>query len=98
MTDLVPLPELARRIDAEHQCFEATVRQALRHARNAGDLLRQAKARLPHGQWLAWLAANCAVTPRTAQRYMLVAERWRELTAGRGPAEQLTFREAMKLL
>jgi len=35
-----------------------------------GRLLTEVKARLPHGQWLPWLAAEFAWSERTAQRFM----------------------------
>jgi hypothetical protein len=44
----------------------------------AGDLLLKAKAKLPHGQWLAWLAENVTRFPgRTARRYVSIAARQR---------------------
>ena len=35
-----------------------------------GRLLAEVKQRLPHGQWLPWLAAEFAWSERTAQRFM----------------------------
>jgi len=35
----------------------------------AGDLLTQAKAQVPHGQWLPWLHDHCTISERTAQLY-----------------------------
>jgi hypothetical protein len=32
----------------------------------AGDLLIEAKALVPHGQWLPWLAEHCEMAERTA--------------------------------
>ena len=77
----MPTDARAKRINAEHEQCVAAVQQGLMHARAAGELLLQAKGRLRHGEWLPWLTAHCKVTARMAQRYMLVAERWRDLLA-----------------
>jgi hypothetical protein len=67
------LGELAAQINEEHQrCVEAA-RTAVEHARKAGELLIQAKAALPHGDWLPWLKNSFPFSQRTAQDYMLVA-------------------------
>jgi Protein of unknown function (DUF3102) len=39
-----------------------------------GQRLLKAKASVPHGQWLAWLKANCDVSVAAAQRYMCEAK------------------------
>jgi hypothetical protein len=77
MSELVPpLSDLAEQINAAHAEVLAAVRTSLLHARTAGDLLLQAKARCQHGQWLPWLAGNVQFSERTAQAYMRVAKRW----------------------
>jgi hypothetical protein len=73
MTDLLALSELAQAIDREHQAAHAAARTALQHALECGRLLLQAKAALPHGQWLPWLEANTSVTARQSQKYMRLA-------------------------
>src|SRR5262249_23358955 len=52
------------------------VRQAnvVSRAIKAGELLKEAKAKLPHGEWLSWLKKQCELSQRTAQRYMKLAE------------------------
>jgi hypothetical protein len=50
------------------------LRSALGHAIAAGELLIEAKAKVRHGQWLKWLAANCEVPKRTAAHYMALAK------------------------
>ena len=59
--------------------LDATARraasEAVRCALSAGAILLAVRDRLPHGAFLAWVATNCgSVTPRTAQKYMRVAE------------------------
>jgi Protein of unknown function (DUF3102) len=67
------LADLAHRINAEHEATLAAVKTGLEHAIAAGQLLLEAQAQIPHGQWLPWIRANCATGVRTAQRYMELA-------------------------
>jgi hypothetical protein len=78
--DLVPvdLETLAERINREHAECAKAMRAGLHHALEAGRLLLEAKAGLPHGAWLPWLRENCTVPERTVQLYMRLA---RELPA-----------------
>lgn len=64
----------AATINEQHRLAMAHARDAVEHARRAGELLLQIKAELPHGTFLAWLQANVEVTPRQAQRYMAAAQ------------------------
>ena len=61
-------------INRHHQQAQAHASRAIEHAIEAGKLLLQAKAQLPHGQFLSWLEANCQVSARQAQRYMRAAQ------------------------
>jgi Protein of unknown function (DUF3102) len=100
MTRIVnSLDRLADRIRTEHEHFELSLRAGLRHAKNVGDLLIQAKEQVGHGHWLRWLRDDCGINNRTAQKYMRVARRWDELEAESGtPVSELTLREATLLL
>lgn len=66
------LPILAAEIRAAHGAVKAAARVALERAREAGNLLIEAKDALPHGGWLPWLR-EVGITPRTAQGYMQLA-------------------------
>src|SRR5712691_1148287 len=59
-------------IKAKH----AAVRQAnvVSRAIKAGELLKEAKAKISHGEWLPWLKKQCELSQRTAQRYMKLAD------------------------
>jgi hypothetical protein len=50
------------------------IRNSVICAFEAGELLKRAKAKVPHGEWKQWLKANCELKERTAQRYMRLAE------------------------
>jgi len=68
--EVAKLGTLAERINAEHRACEGAATEALRHAIEAGRLLQQVKASLPHGTWLAWLDENFEGSARTAQVYL----------------------------
>ena len=58
------LSTMANQINDHHSLAVKQATSALEHARQAGELLTQAKALLPHGQWLPWLESNCEVSAR----------------------------------
>ena len=74
------LSVLAVKINDQHDRAIGHATSALEHARQAGDLLQQAKQQVPHGEWLGWLSANCKVSARQAQRYLKVANNWKAIT------------------
>src|SRR5262245_28299414 len=96
--DLVSLPQLAAKINEAHAEAEAAIQAGLLRARTVGEMLLAAKAQLPHGEWLPWLAANVAFAERTARAYMRVAKRWGELEAKSATVADLTFRYGLQLL
>lgn len=66
----IVLAVAAAEINAAHAAACRHADKAIDCAKQAGRLLLQVKSQLPHGQWLPWLAANCAVSDRQAQRYI----------------------------
>ena len=92
------LSELATRINAEHEQVVAALKGGVEHARNAGLLLMQAKQQLHHGAWIPWIKTNLSIVPRTAQRYIRVAERWAEIEANATPVSHLSYKEALSLI
>jgi hypothetical protein len=68
------MPDLSARIKAEHGAVVDALNSAVMHAMAAGDLLAEAKGRVKHGEWLPWLEEHCAISERTAQLYMRLAE------------------------
>src|SRR6266516_4307726 len=100
------LAVLAVRIREENDAAEAAkgaaivaARKGIEHALAAGSLLLEAKALVPHGQWLPWLAENCpTVSERMAQRYMLIARNRPELESQKRHVSDLSLREAVRLL
>jgi Protein of unknown function (DUF3102) len=90
------------RINEHHRQAIAHAREALHHAKRCGDLLLIEKAKLGHGEWLPWLAANVEISERQVQRYMHVAENWaaiEESAASQNrPVSDLSMRGALELL
>jgi DUF3102 family protein len=68
------LADLAARIRAEHEATIAALKSSVIHAMAAGDLLTEAKAQVPHGQWLPWFSTNCTMSERSGQLYMRLAK------------------------
>ena len=80
MTDNTPaLADLASQINAEHEACHAAMRESVEHAVRAGELLIEAKAGVPHGEWAGWIDARCEFSDRTARAYMQIAHKFREL-------------------
>lgn len=66
-------------LNHHHRKANAAARLALEHAKEAGRILQETKAALPHGAWGPWLKQNFEGSERTARRYMQVYRRWPEL-------------------
>ena len=81
LTESNYLPELAAHIRAEHTAVADALKDSLRHAITAGELLIVGKAQVPHGQWLSWLREHCAISERTEEFYMRVAKNRAEIEA-----------------
>jgi hypothetical protein len=73
------LPVLAVEIKKALLFASAAQGIATMKAIEAGKLLQEAKRAVPHGEWLPWLKANCALSARSAQGYMRLAERFGNL-------------------
>jgi Protein of unknown function (DUF3102) len=68
-----PLAELTMRIKNTLAAMAIAAKDVVRRAMAAGDDLVKAKAQVEHGKWGEWLKTNFAMTERTAQRYMELA-------------------------
>lgn len=65
---------LAAEINKSCELAHDKADEAIGYAMQAGKLLLEAKAAVPHGDWLSWMRTNLTVTPRQAQRYMRIAQ------------------------
>lgn len=85
---------LAADIRREHDQAQQAFTSAVEHAVRCGELLTEAKAGVPHGEWLPWLAENFPASEDTAQAYMRLAAnaervRYLEVTSIRAALAEL---------
>jgi hypothetical protein len=92
------LDHLAARIRTTLQASEAAMRNALRLALDAGDMLIAAKQRIPEGGWGTWLGNGCSLEVRTAQLYMQLARHRDEIEARLEETPDLSLRAARRLI
>jgi len=99
VTSINDLTALPARIEAAIQDVQAHASSMVQTAERAGQLLLQAKAAVPHGEWDIWLRTHCTVSPRTAQAYMRLCTKLGGLPAEmRNAVADLPLREAMKTI
>jgi hypothetical protein len=73
-------------IQRHHREATAAAGVAIKHAIEAGRLLIEAKAAMPHGTFADWVQRECDIGYRTARRYMQAAEKWGALPATEWPS------------
>lgn len=96
---LVSLDALAIRINEQQEQIEQAWGMTLELAKQAGEMLIEAKRLAGHGNWLPWLEANCRVSASMAEKYMKIAKGWDLLAAGNPEhVPNLSIRDAVKLL
>jgi len=78
------LEDTGAEIRAHHESANCAAKVAIEHALEAGRLLADVKAALPHGEFGAWVETHCGFTDRTARRYMRLHEHRESLPAGAG--------------
>lgn len=78
----------AAQAPASERNIEAITSEILRLKQDAGNAilgigqrLLEAKAMLPHGEWLPWLTEQVEFSERQAQRFMKLAQEWANPTA-----------------
>lgn len=76
ISTLVPartLPERAAMVNHYHNSAAAAYAQAGYYAIYCGLELMAAQETVEHGEWIAWIDANCEFEERTARKYMALA-------------------------
>jgi hypothetical protein len=71
-----PMTDLIKRINEAHNEVRLSLKRTGECAIKAGLLLIEAKKLVRHGSFAEWIAANCALSERTAQLYMQVARKF----------------------
>lgn len=92
------LTHLAADIRREHEAAQACATKAVEHAKRAGELLIEAKAALPHGEWLPWLAKNFSASQSQAFRYMKIAANYARVNSLPDSERPTSIRQALNLL
>lgn len=96
---LVSLDALAIRINEQQEQIEQAWGMTLELAKQAGEMLIEAKRLAGHGNWLPWLETHCRVSASMAEKYMKIAKGWDTLAAGNPEyVPNLSIRDAVKLL
>jgi hypothetical protein len=80
-----------------HAAVKAAIKDSLRHAMAAGDILVEAKGGLKHGEWLPWLR-SAGLSERTAQRYMRIARERGAIEAKYDTLSDLDVTGALRLI
>jgi len=68
------LPDLARAINDKVAQMVNAARTSFTRAIEVGELLKQAKDRVGHGNFEAWVNDHCSFSYRSARRYMKLAD------------------------
>jgi Protein of unknown function (DUF3102) len=70
------LVKLAREINRLHNEITEAAQTSLQRSIEIGDMLKDAKKNVAHGEWEGWLAKNCPdISDRTARLYMRFAKK-----------------------
>lgn len=88
---------LTAAIRQEHAAVNRAAQSALQHALEAGRLLAEAKATIPHGSWESYVKDSCGIAPRTASLYQRL-HRHRDRLPNRQHVAELSVRQAARLL
>jgi hypothetical protein len=92
--------DLAKTINDKVRSMLASYRSSVGHAVEVGELLKEAKVRVGHGNFEPWLKEHCNLSFRTARRYMKLAENRAQIEAQFKSANvaDLTVSGAQRLL
>jgi Protein of unknown function (DUF3102) len=92
--------DLIKSINDKVRSMLVSYRSSVGHAVEVGELLKEAKARVGHGNFEPWLKEHCNLSFRTARRYMKLAENRPQIEAQFKSANvaDLTLSGAQRLL
>jgi hypothetical protein len=74
LVPLINLPFLASEVNDAHKQVKFHGKSMLLEAKRAGEALLAAKQMVKHGEFKAWVEANCRCSYRSAVRYMQIAK------------------------
>jgi len=73
-TKKIKVPQRRTELDRIAARVRTALRNRTKNVIEIGKLLIESRKHLEHGEWLAWLAENFDLSPRTAQRYVAATE------------------------
>jgi hypothetical protein len=86
-------------IRVEREAGEKSLKEAAKHFRKVGEILRGVKARLDRGHFAYFLKTSAKIHPRMAQRYMLLSRSMDKLSAADATrVSRLSLRDALDTL
>ncbi|MCK0210067.1 DUF3102 domain-containing protein [Starkeya koreensis] len=74
---VIDLPFLAREINDAHRQVQFHGKSMLMEAKRAGEALIEAKKKVPHGSFAAWVAEQCECSYEQGRKYLRVAKVFR---------------------
>jgi hypothetical protein len=87
---------LGEQVRAEHEAGEKSLKEAVAHFRKCGAMLLKLKAELRHGHFQCFLKVTAKLSPRTAQRYMMLARELAKLPRAEATrVSRLSLRDAL---
>lgn len=92
---ITALDAIAARANDAHRQVNRSSSETLSLAKQAGEILQEAKSDLKHGEWIPWLESNFEGSVRTAQLYLQVFENWAQLEANTQHVSHLSLRGAL---
>lgn len=99
MPDQPPADEpIIREINETYERCRRASFEALAAAIRCGELLHEAKRRVPHGDWLNWVGTNLLVGHRQAQKLMQLAAHQDEILADANSPTHLTIEGALNVI
>jgi hypothetical protein len=95
--------ELVEQINDKLAMMNAAALNAVTRAFEVGELLRQAKSKVPPRQFADWLERNCKLPKRTAERYIRLAEGRKQIEEAlknnkSATVAEISLRQAERLL
>lgn len=91
------LAKIKGQIKREAAGLGQAMRRGLEHARRIGELLAEVRG-ITDKKYRSWVRANTGFTVRTADLYVQIFARWKEIEGKADDISQLTYSGAIKLL
>lgn len=92
------LNALAKQIRDLLQAIQDHESNALDRGLEVGSVLREARSRVPAGNWKHWLQTNCTLGVSTAFLYIQLAEHRSKIEAARAQRGHMSLRAARRLI